>query len=72
MIKKQADIFDTAKVPLLPLAGKDSGVSMADEMDGEEIVCGCNGVTKGAIVDACVQTFKTVVENETVYLIIEE
>ncbi|WP_282171487.1 nitrite reductase large subunit NirB [Cytobacillus firmus] len=52
MIKKQADISDTAKVSLLQPIGSEEGGSHAAEMTHEEIICGCNGVTKGMIVEA--------------------
>lgn len=52
MIKKQAEISDTVKVSLLQPIGSEEGGSHAAEMTDEEIVCGCNGVTKGMIIEA--------------------
>lgn len=52
LIKKQADISETAKVSLLQPVGQDTGDSLAAEMSSEEIVCGCNGVSKGTIIEA--------------------
>lgn len=52
MIQKQADISDTAKVAILQPIGQDAGESLVASMTDEEIVCGCNGVSKGTIVQA--------------------
>ncbi|MEK9198474.1 nitrite reductase large subunit NirB [Ureibacillus sp. FSL E2-3493] len=52
MIKKQADISDTVKVSLLQPIGGDSGESVVASMASDEIICGCNGVSKGTIVQA--------------------
>jgi len=52
MIKKQADISDTVKVSLLQPLGGDSGESLVASMEADEIICGCNGVSKGTIVQA--------------------
>ena len=48
MINKRADVseyLDTEK-------GEDSGLSFVASLPNEEIICGCNGVTKGEIVNA--------------------
>lgn len=55
LIRKQADISNTEKVSLLQPIGQDAGESLAAGMADEEIVCGCNGVSKGAIVEAIQQ-----------------
>nr|WP_106780736.1 nitrite reductase large subunit NirB [Lysinibacillus timonensis] len=52
MIKKQQDISDTTKVSLLQPIGGESGGSIVASMEADEIICGCNGVSKGAIVQA--------------------
>ena len=52
MIKKQADISDTVKVSLLQPVGGESGESIVASMEADEIICGCNGVSKGTIVQA--------------------
>jgi nitrite reductase (NADH) large subunit len=52
MIKKEEDISDTEKISILQPIGGDSGESLVASMSADEIICGCNGVSKGAIVDA--------------------
>ncbi|WP_077211275.1 nitrite reductase large subunit NirB [Bacillus dakarensis] len=52
MIQKQADVSDTAKISILQPIGQEATESLVASMDRDEIVCGCNGVSKGAIVDA--------------------
>ncbi len=52
MIKKQADISDTAKIAILQPLGQDTGESLVASMTEDEIICGCNGVSKGTIVQA--------------------
>lgn len=52
MIRKQADVSDTAKISILQPIGQEATESLVVSMDRDEIVCGCNGVSKGAIVDA--------------------
>lgn len=52
MIKKQADISDTAKIAILQPLGQDAGESLVASMTADEIICGCNGVSKGTIVQA--------------------
>ncbi|ALC81273.1 MULTISPECIES: nitrite reductase large subunit NirB [Bacillus] len=55
MIQKQADISNTEKVSILQPIGEEAGESLVASMTDEEIVCGCNGVSKGAIVQAIQQ-----------------
>ncbi len=52
MIQKQADISETAKVAILQPVGGDTGESLVASMGADEIICGCNGVSKGTIVQA--------------------
>lgn len=51
MITKQADIANTTKIAILQ-SGAESGESLVASMEVNEIICGCNGVSKGAIVQA--------------------
>lgn len=51
MIKHQDDIQDYQPTALLFTGAADTGVDVA-EMPEDEIVCGCNGVSKGVILDA--------------------
>ncbi|MDR7236622.1 nitrite reductase large subunit NirB [Neobacillus drentensis] len=52
MIQKQADVSSTTKVSLLQPPNDDFGGSLVASMSEEEIICGCNGVSKGAIIRA--------------------
>ncbi|WP_141432814.1 nitrite reductase large subunit NirB [Bacillus sp. 03113] len=52
MIQKHADISDTAKISILQPVGQDAGTSLVASMSDEEVICGCNGVSKGTIVEA--------------------
>ena len=52
LIQKQADISETEKVALLQPVGQEAEGSMVAAMADEEIICGCNGVSKGTIVRA--------------------
>ncbi|MGJ7912679.1 nitrite reductase large subunit NirB [Neobacillus sp. LXY-1] len=52
LIQKKADISDRAKVSILQSSEIESGKSQVALMSDEEIICGCNGVTKGTIVQA--------------------
>ncbi|MGM0875191.1 MAG: nitrite reductase large subunit NirB [Bacillota bacterium] len=52
MIKKEADISDTEKITILQPIGEEAGASSVATMSDDEIICGCNGVSKGAIVQA--------------------
>ncbi|PEQ90571.1 nitrite reductase large subunit [Bacillus sp. AFS006103] len=52
MIQKQADVSFTTKVSLLQPLNDDFGGSLVASMSEEEIICGCNGVSKGAIIQA--------------------
>ncbi|MGZ4160734.1 MAG: nitrite reductase large subunit NirB [Neobacillus sp.] len=55
MIQKQADISDTMKVSILQPLGQETGGSLVAAMGDEEIICGCNGVSKGGIIQAIQQ-----------------
>ncbi len=52
MIKKEADISDTEKITILQPIGEETGESLVASMPDDEIICGCNGVSKGTIVQA--------------------
>ncbi|MDQ0861657.1 nitrite reductase large subunit NirB [Bacillus sp. V2I10] len=52
MIQKQADVSETSKVSILQPIGELAGSSLVESMSAEEMICGCNGVSKGAIVHA--------------------
>jgi nitrite reductase (NADH) large subunit len=52
MIQKQADISDTTKISILQPVGEAQGESLVAGMSADEIICGCNGVSKGTIVQA--------------------
>ncbi|MEH7106668.1 nitrite reductase large subunit NirB [Bacillus sp. JJ1764] len=52
LIQKEADISDRAKVSILQSSDIESGKSQVALLSDEEIICGCNGVTKGTIVEA--------------------
>ncbi len=55
MIQKQANISETAKVSILQPIGEEAGGSLVASMADDEIICGCNGVSKGTIVQAIQQ-----------------
>lgn len=63
MIKKRADISDTVKVSLLQPVGGEMGESIVASMASDEIICGCNGVSKGKIVQAIHEQGCTSVES---------
>ena len=52
MIQKRADISDTVKVSILQVEGKAADETLTAGMGTEEIICGCNGVSKGNIIQA--------------------
>ncbi|WP_445488578.1 nitrite reductase large subunit NirB [Niallia sp. 03133] len=52
MIQKEADVSDTEKISILQPIGQESGTSLVASMTADEIICGCNGVSKGTIVEA--------------------
>ncbi|MDU0420803.1 nitrite reductase large subunit NirB [Staphylococcus simulans] len=64
MMKKRESIEDYTLVSLLSKADEEEGLSVAD-MDNEETICGCNGVTKGTIVNAIVEEGLTSVAEVT-------
>ncbi len=55
LIQKQADISDTEKVSILKPIGEASSISLVAGMTDDEIICGCNGVSKGTVVQAIQQ-----------------
>jgi nitrite reductase (NADH) large subunit len=55
MIQKQADISDTMKVSILQPIDQEAGGNLVTGMSDNEIICGCNGVSKGTIVQAIQQ-----------------
>ncbi|MGM0924335.1 MAG: nitrite reductase large subunit NirB [Bacillota bacterium] len=52
MIQKQADVSETSKVSILQPVRELAGSSLVESMSAEEMICGCNGVSKGTIVHA--------------------
>ncbi|KAF1678806.1 NADPH-nitrite reductase [Bacillus sp. SKDU12] len=52
MIQKEADITDTSKISVLQPLNQEAGTSMTAAMSDDEIICGCNGVSKGDIITA--------------------
>ncbi|NPC91538.1 NAD(P)/FAD-dependent oxidoreductase [Bacillus sp. WMMC1349] len=52
MIQKGSDISETSKVSILQPLNQEHGTSVTAAMSDEEIVCGCNGVSKGMIIEA--------------------
>lgn len=52
MIQKEADISETSKISILQPLDQEAGASMTAAMSDDEIICGCNGVSKGAIIQA--------------------
>lgn len=52
MIQKEADISETSKISILQRLSQEAGTSITAAMSDDEIICGCNGVSKGAIIQA--------------------
>ncbi|WP_231834102.1 NADPH-nitrite reductase [Bacillus subtilis] len=52
MIQKEADISETSKISILQPLNQEAGTSITAAMSDDEIICGCNGVSKGAIIQA--------------------
>ncbi len=52
MIQKEADISETSKISILQPLDQEAGTSITAAMSDDEIICGCNGVSKGAIIQA--------------------
>ncbi|GAB2575249.1 nitrite reductase large subunit NirB [Gracilibacillus alcaliphilus] len=66
MLKKGTDISGFTSAAVLQKAGEDTLDEMITDMSAEETVCGCNGVTKGAIVQSILeQDLKTYEEVKT-------
>ncbi|PLS08168.1 NADPH-nitrite reductase [Bacillus halotolerans] len=52
MIQKEADISETSKISILQPLNQEASTSLTAAMSNDEIICGCNGVSKGAIIQA--------------------
>lgn len=52
MLTKKEDISGMTSISILQSEGGASGSESIASMPNDELICGCNGVTKGAIVDA--------------------
>ncbi|WP_332606757.1 NADPH-nitrite reductase [Bacillus spizizenii] len=52
MIQKEADITETSKISILQPLNQEAGTSITAAMSDDEIICGCNGVSKGMIIQA--------------------
>ncbi|MFD1416784.1 nitrite reductase large subunit NirB [Oceanobacillus jeddahense] len=55
MLKKETDISEFTSAAVLQKAGEDAVDGMIADMSPDETVCGCNGVTKGTIVQAILE-----------------
>lgn len=55
LMRKRTDISSMSKVEILPAENSTPGEHPVVTMAADEIVCGCNGVTKGRIVQAIVE-----------------
>ncbi|PAE27058.1 nitrite reductase large subunit [Paenibacillus sp. 7884-2] len=55
MLKKETDISEFTSAAVLQKAGEDAVDEMIADMGADETVCGCNGVTKGTIVQAILE-----------------
>ncbi|MCF2650112.1 MULTISPECIES: nitrite reductase large subunit NirB [Niallia] len=55
MLKKQADISEYTSSSVLSKSGQDDELDMVASMSADDTVCGCNGVTKGAIVHSILE-----------------
>ncbi|OXS80158.1 nitrite reductase large subunit NirB [Domibacillus enclensis] len=55
LMRKRTDISSLSKVEILPAENSTPGEHPVVTMAADEIVCGCNGVTKGRIVQAIVE-----------------
>ena len=64
MMKKHETLEDYTLVSLLHKGNEDATTSIAD-MDDDEIICGCNGVDKGTIVNAITTKGLTSVDEVT-------
>jgi nitrite reductase (NADH) large subunit len=52
LIQKKADISDTVKVSIIQSTGEKTAEMLTVAMGIDEIICGCNGVSKGSIIQA--------------------
>ncbi|MFP7473918.1 nitrite reductase large subunit NirB [Niallia taxi] len=55
MLKKQADISEYTSSSVLSKAGQEREEDLVASMSAEDTVCGCNGVTKGTIVQSILE-----------------
>ncbi|MGP7817131.1 nitrite reductase large subunit NirB [Niallia sp. 01092] len=55
LLKKQADISEYTSTSVLSKPGQDSEEDLVASMSAEDTVCGCNGVTKGTIVQTILE-----------------
>ncbi|MFD1067759.1 nitrite reductase large subunit NirB [Oceanobacillus locisalsi] len=55
MLKKETDISEFTSAAVMQKAGEDAVDEMIAEMSPDETVCGCNGVTKGTIVQSILE-----------------
>ncbi|RKL67413.1 nitrite reductase large subunit [Salipaludibacillus neizhouensis] len=55
MLKKGTDISEFTTASVLQKAGEEDDSAMLAEMPADETVCGCNGVTKGKIVQSILE-----------------
>ncbi|MDL0435543.1 MULTISPECIES: nitrite reductase large subunit NirB [unclassified Niallia] len=55
MLKKQADISEYTSSSVLSKAGQEREEDLVASMSAEDTVCGCNGVTKGTIIQSILE-----------------
>lgn len=62
MLKKQADISEYTSSSVLSMSGQEGEEDLVASMAAEDTVCGCNGVTKGTIVQSILELELTTFE----------
>ncbi|SDN77148.1 nitrite reductase large subunit NirB [Alkalicoccus daliensis] len=62
MLKNETDISDFTTAAVFQKAGEEDEADLLAEMPAEETVCGCNGVTKGKIVQSILEDNLTTYE----------
>lgn len=55
LLKKQTDISEYTSTSVLSKTGQDTEEDLVSSMSAEDTVCGCNGVTKGTIVQSILE-----------------